>query len=49
MLQRVKSGTDLARRLAGVLTRLQDVTAPKQVLIQWQNEYRRFVAEGYRS
>jgi hypothetical protein len=48
MMQCVKSGTDLARRLAGLLTHRQNVNNPRHVLIQWQNEYRRFVAEGYR-
>lgn len=47
MMQRVKSNTDLARRLASLHVRLQAENVPRHVLIQWQNEYRRFAAEGY--
>ena len=49
MVQCVKNDTDLARRLGSLLSQLQDVNVPRQVLIQWQNEHRRFVAEGYRA
>ena len=47
MMQYVKSDTDLARRLANLLSHVQHVNVPRHVLIQWQNEYRRFVTEGY--
>ena len=47
MVHRVKSNTDLARRLGSLHTRLQEENVPKRVLVQWQNEYRRFMDEGY--
>lgn len=47
MIQRVKSETDLSRRLLNLKECLQGQSVPKQALIQWQNEHRRFRAEGY--
>jgi hypothetical protein len=47
MLQCVKSGTDLTHRLGCLAANLKDAQRPKHVLIQWKNEYRRFVSEGY--
>jgi len=47
MIQRVKSDTDLSRRLLNLREHLQSRSGPKQALIQWQNEHRRFKAEGY--
>jgi hypothetical protein len=44
----VKSGTDLARRLGSLHARLQQDNVPMRVLVQWHNEYRRFIQEGYR-
>lgn len=47
MMQQVRGDTDLARRLVGLQTSLQAENVPRHVLVQWQNEYRRFIAEGY--
>lgn len=47
MIQRVKRNTDLARRLAGLQTRLQGEYTPKHLLLEWQNAYGRFALEGY--
>ena len=47
MMECVKKDTDLARRLSSLLSQLHEVNKPRHVLIQWQNEYRRFVTEGY--
>ena len=47
MIQRVKSDTDLSRRLLNLREHLQSPSVPKQALVQWQNEHRRFKAEGY--
>ena len=47
MIQRVKENTDLARRLAGLQTRLLGDNVSRHVLVEWQNAYRRFTMEGY--
>lgn len=47
MIHRVKKNTDLARRLASLRTRLQGDNVPSYVLVEWQNAYGRFTAEGY--
>jgi len=47
MMQRVKRDTDLFRRLQTLQLHFHDQSVPKQALIQWQNEYRRFKTEGY--
>ena len=47
MIQRVKRDTDLFSRLQNLQLYLEDQGVPKQTLVQWQNEFRRFKAEGY--
>jgi len=47
MIRRVKTNTDLAHRLASLQSRLQGENAPSHLLVEWQNAYRRFTAEGY--
>ena len=47
MIQRVKKNTDLARRLESLQTRLRSNNAPNHLLVEWQNAYSRFTAEGY--
>jgi len=49
MLNRVKTDTELARRLWSLQMRLQQENVPRRVLVQWRNEYGRFIAEGYRA
>jgi hypothetical protein len=47
MLSCVKNATNIARRLEYLQTRLSDGTKPKTILIEWKNEYMRFLDEGY--
>ena len=47
MLGCVKKDTNIARRLEHLQTRLNDGTKPKTILIEWKNEYMRFLDEGY--
>ena len=47
MIQRVKRNTNLAHRLARLQTRLRGKAAPNHLLVEWQNAYSRFTAEGY--
>jgi len=48
MLGCVKNDTSIARRLELLQIRLSDVTKPKTILIEWKNEFMRFLDEGYR-
>jgi len=48
MIHKVKPDTDLAYRLASLQARLQDRNPPSGLLVEWQNDYRRFCQEGYR-
>ena len=47
MVLRAKEGTDLHRRLLNLESQLRQPSTPRRVLVQWQNEHRRFRAEGY--
>lgn len=47
MIHQVRRDTDLARRLRSLQVHLQAPAVPSHVLVQWQNEHRRFLAEGY--
>jgi hypothetical protein len=47
MIQQVKAETDLFHRLVSLRTCLCSNSIPKNALVQWQNEHRRFLAEGY--
>ena len=47
MLQYVRKGTDLARRLETLQNRLKDGAPPNHMLVEWRNNYMRFQDEGY--
>jgi len=47
MLQQVRLDTDLARRIGNLQTRMKGDNTPGHVLVEWQNAFRRFAAEGY--
>ncbi len=47
MLHDVKNGTSLAERLEKLRDRINKGIEPQHVLIEWRNDYQRFLAEGY--
>jgi hypothetical protein len=47
MQLRVKKGTDLEDRLEKLQFRIINGCEPKNVLVEWRNDYQRFCTEGY--
>jgi hypothetical protein len=47
MLECVREGADLARRLEIVKDRMREGALPRHVLVEWKNNHMRFQDEGY--
>ena len=47
MLHHVKDGTSLADRLEKLSDRIDNGIEPHNVLIEWKNDYQRFLTDGY--
>ena len=47
MLHHVKDGSYLADRLEKLRDRIDNGIEPHNVLIEWKNDYQRFLADGY--
>jgi len=47
MIYRVKNNTNFACHLANLQARLREGNGPQYLLVEWKNDYARFVREGY--